>query len=461
MKESRYMKKYSMPDKPGASLLFSTKKASKVLLNPEYMDKMDKDRLDPKDKATLAGLGFLVEDRQEEKKEMAGILDKANREQTKVNAVVVLNLQCNLDCVYCFEGKMKGSRYMTRDTADLLVEYFSNKALAEKKRLDITFYGGEPLLAPSFALLKSISKRLRARAREKGAEFSFFLITNGTLLTRKKVDELVPLGLTGAQVTLDGPRETHDRARPYVKGRGSYSRIIHNLKEIDGKIELQLGGNYTKDNYKEFPGLLDDLAREGITPDKVHIMRFSPVMQTKGEFSLPDFHDGCMSINEPWFREADLFLREEILKRGYPIPKVKPGSCMVEFTNDFVVHYDGSIYKCPAFIGRKELAVGNLWDGIKDYRESHKLGYWKKDECLDCEYLPICFGGCRYMKLMRDGNFDDVDCKKEYYDAVLESYVLQDIKYQAREKERDKGTKGQRVKGQWPMAKGKRRKTEG
>lgn len=43
--------------------------------------------------------------------------------------------------------------------------------------------------------------------------------------------------------------------------------------------------------------------------------------------------------------------------------------------------------------------------------------------------LPLCFGGCRYMKLVRDGNMSGVDCKKQYYDVTLEALVKQDIKY--------------------------------
>jgi hypothetical protein len=35
--------------------------------------------------------------------------------------------------------------------------------------------------------------------------------------------------------------------------------------------------------------------------------------------------------------------------------------------------------------------------------------------------------GCRYMKLVRDGNISGVDCKKPYYDACLEALVKQDL----------------------------------
>lgn len=75
------------------------------------------------------------------------------------------------------------------------------------------------------------------------------------------------------------------------------------------------------------------------------------------------------------------------------------------------------------------LDAGNVKTGIKDYHESHKLDIWKREECLDCEYLPMCYGGCRYLKLLRDGHIDGVDCKKPQFDATLETLVKQDLKY--------------------------------
>ena len=102
---------------------------------------------------------------------------------------------------------------------------------------------------------------------------------------------------------------------------------------------------------------------------------------------------------------------------------------MMEYKNNILVNYDGSIYKCPGLIGREAYKIGDIKTGVKDYLKSHNLDNWKNEECLDCAYLPLCFGGCRYMKLVRDGNMDGVDCRKPYFDACLETLVKQDIRY--------------------------------
>jgi uncharacterized protein len=103
--------------------------------------------------------------------------------------------------------------------------------------------------------------------------------------------------------------------------------------------------------------------------------------------------------------------------------------CMVEFDNDLVVGYDGSLYKCPAFMGWPDLRIGSLAEGIGDYAASHRLDIWKNDECLDCPYLPLCFGGCRFLRRLRTGAIDGVDCRRDYLDATLETIIRQDLRY--------------------------------
>ncbi len=100
---------------------------------------------------------------------------------------------------------------------------------------------------------------------------------------------------------------------------------------------------------------------------------------------------------------------------------------MMELKDNLVVNYDGGFYKCPGFIGRQGFCVGDLRNGVQDYRQSHNLDNWKNEECLNCSYLPLCFGGCRYMKLVRDGNINGVDCKRPYLDVTLERLIYQDI----------------------------------
>lgn len=427
---SRYLKIYPCPDDPERLLLYSTKRGSAVLVPATLLAAVENGTLSPADRDALARLGFLVPDREEERREMRDALQEANRRRRRFHAVVILNLDCNLACTYCFEGGMKGKHYMSDETAALLAETVVRDHLSRGKEVSLTFYGGEPLLSTD--RIVSLSEGLQESAARQGVRYSFNLVTNGTLLTATTVGKLLPLGLTGAKVTLDGPRENHDRFRPFVSGKGSFDTIVGNLREVCDLIKVQMGGNYTQENYREFPRLLDELIAAGLTPQRIQMVKFDPVTQTGGAIPLPEFNDGCVSGNEPWLAEASIFLRGEILRRGFHTPRIAPSPCVIESPDELVVNYDGALFKCPAFLGWKEMAVGDLRTGVGEYAATHNLDVWKKDECLDCAYLPLCFGGCRLLRLLNGGKIDDVDCRKEYLDRTLESLVRQDLEHRPR-----------------------------
>jgi uncharacterized protein len=428
MQLSYYLKVYPFEERPDHLLLFSTRKASKILLKEETFQSIEKGTLSPSDETLLSKLGMIVHDREEEKRAMLGLIDELNASSTGLSLMVVLNLDCNFACVYCYEGDMKGSLYMSDATAAHLIDFIKERFTQDKKSLIIDFYGGEPLL--SAGLIKRISRPLRSFAEGKGASYDFTLVTNGSLFTRQVAEKLVPLGLKSVKITLDGPPEIHNKCRPFKSGAGSFDTIIKNIKETWDLVKIGIGGNFERDNYQKFPLLLDYLMKEGLTSDRIPMVKFDPVIRgAEGPSSAAGYRGGCTSISEPWIGKAATLLREEILERGYDTLKIMPITCMVERVDSYVVNFDGVIYKCPGFIGKKGFEAGDVRTGVRDYTSSYKLGIWKNEECIECEYLPLCFGGCRYMTFIRDGSIDAVDCQKAYLDASLETLINQDIKY--------------------------------
>jgi uncharacterized protein len=242
------------------------------------------------------------------------------------------------------------------------------------------------------------------------------------------VEELIPFGLVSAQVTLDGPAEVHDRQRPYLCGKGSFSTILANLREVYDLITLKPGGNFTRDNYRVFPAALDAMIEAGIDPARVGPVQFSPIHPKSGGHDLQGA--SCLASHETWLTDAHLYLREETLRRGFKVEPLTMGICMIELTNNVVVNWDGALYKCPPLMGWRDLSVGSLAEGIKDYSVSHNLGLWHNDDCLDCAYLPLCFGGCRYLTKLKNGAIDRVECRRSFFDATLEEMVLQELQPQ-------------------------------
>ena len=425
MQPTTYLKVYPRSDKPGRVLLLATRRCAVMECSEALWERVRTNgELTEKERDTLVRLGVLVPDREAEKEEMRDVFGTINRTSRDYAVTATLTLECNLACPYCFEDPFRGRLRMDAETAGLLVQRLTER-MAAGLNVSVDFYGGEALMA--LPLLKDIASRLLRAAEGHGVTFAFNIISNGTLLTRQVVEELLPLGLTAVRTTLDGPRDIHDQQRPFVSGKGSFDTIVANIKETMELVQIDLGGNYTRENYRRFPEMLDHLLAVGIAPDRFKAVGFSPVMP-KSDGSMPgDFSTACASTEEPWVIEAGLFLREETMRRGFTVPKLRTGACMIEFANDLVVGYDGSLYKCPVFMGDEGMRIGSLQEGIADYRTSHNLDVWKTDECLECAYLPLCFGGCRFFRKLKTGAIDGVDCRRKMLDASLERLVRQDL----------------------------------
>ncbi len=424
---SCFCKIYPDNDNYDNLILFSTKTASKISVPKSFIDDIHSGRLSEEESQTLAELGFLVDSPEVDRTEIIKFLEDVNSADKIFSVQLVMNLDCNLDCGYCFEGSRKGRHYMTRETAAAFIEFIKTHLKSGLEELRVNFYGGEPLLSKD--LIAWISSEIKAIAEEAGLKYTGKLITNGTLLTPEVVKTLNKTGISRASITLDGPADIHDKARPLKNGGESFRTIVKNLKESIGVIDVELSGNFTKNNYRRFPELFDQLQDAGLTPDRIASLQFYPVLQEIEGMANCLFKEGCNSVSEPWLAEAEIFLREETMKRGYRTSKIIPAACMIELKNRLIVNHDGGIYKCSGLLGRDEFRVGDIRSGIVDYRKSHNLDNWKNEECLSCPYLPLCFGGCRYMKYLRDGNMNGMDCKKPYLDATLEAMVKQDIRY--------------------------------
>ena len=414
---------------PDQVLLFSTKTGALVLLPEEDFTALQNGDTENEYIEPLTDMGFLVQDLEEEHREVAQYMEDINRHNPNLTLALILGMECNFGCSYCFEGKQKGKKVMDDETADQLISFIKERFKPGKKKLILQIYGGEPLLYTKRIIY--LAKRLKPFIEERGAEFVFDLISNGSLLTEQVVDELNTWGLDGVKVTIDGPPENHNRFRPFKSGAESFDVIAGNLKKVCGKTNIRLGGNYTSATYRNFATVLDLLSQEGITPDKIERVSFNIVMQVQDKITSNEFVGGCATINEPWLRDAALHVRKEVLQRGYPIGELGPEPCAVEMDDAFTIHYDGSLYKCVCWVGHEQYKIGDIWQGVtENFQESHHLFHWQREEkCQKCKYLPLCFGGCRYMAYQRDGHMGQVDCRKPFLDATLESMLLQDLQY--------------------------------
>lgn len=186
----------------------------------------------------FVGKGYLYTDAEAEERTIQSI-SKNYRSRDQIAAGLqggqygfITSLRCNLACPYCFQQKRADSTgFLTRAQVDrgLAAIAEAEKAVAElnggKSLPKISITGGEPLL-PNAANL-DVLEYLIARLIDLGWPFN--ITTNGTELKRFVGGREATPRCRNIQVTLDGPREIHDRRRCFRGGGPSFDRICEGV----------------------------------------------------------------------------------------------------------------------------------------------------------------------------------------------------------------------------------------
>lgn len=142
-----------------------------------------------------------------------------------MDVTLVLTHDCNLGCGYCYAGA-KFQKKMTPETAKKAVDLAFSDA---PRQVQISFFGGEPLLA--YEQLVVSAKHASEMAKERSVELKMSVTTNGTLLDDAKAAELDALGVYVA-LSIDGTREAHDSGRPLMGGGSSFDKVVRGLEVL-------------------------------------------------------------------------------------------------------------------------------------------------------------------------------------------------------------------------------------
>jgi uncharacterized protein len=379
----------------GGGFFFNARTGSLIRLSPERSSQLGGTFSDiPKDFLHfLLQQGFLVGDDIDEIKLIADVHAEARNEDRVFSATIELTEACNFRCLYCYQSHTP--QHLDDSASERIVRYLSHK-MSKVKHLHVNWFGGEPLLR--FNALMSMSQRLIEEARLRGCSFSQFITTNGFLLTPTLAKRLAELGIENVQITLDGDQESHDRLRVLASGKGTYSRVLTACQNVvSAGIELMVRINVNRWNSHRIGRLLSDLVARGISPSNtiIHAVRtidhgncgvaLSSIVQTNAEFA------------QEWVR-----ILEVIGEYGFGLPTLEPRAynCSFDLRQTVMIGRDGSIRHCSSSDGRladlneagEETNVTRLYDVIKARTPLDD------PECRECQYLPMCMGGCSYLR---------------------------------------------------------------
>jgi radical SAM protein with 4Fe4S-binding SPASM domain len=168
-----------------------------------------------------------------------------------------LTERCNLRCAHCYQSgvgtdemSLPEIRAIVAETDEMLKAWSEIHSVDFSPSFNIT--GGEPFLRHDlYEVIDEIG----------GRGFETYLLTNGTLIDRKKATELSRLGVNGVQVSGEGPEEVHER----IRGKGSFSSSIRGIKHLlEAGLTVTLNVTLSDLNADYFPEIVSMASSLGV-----------------------------------------------------------------------------------------------------------------------------------------------------------------------------------------------------
>ena len=304
--------------------------------------------------------------------------------------------QCNLRCDYCFVKKKRNNSFSTKtakQALNFLLLYSGNK-----KDLDYTFLGGEPIL--EFEKILQILDYADQVSLETNKIIHFDATTNGVLLSEDILQR--GNGRIKYLLSIDGDEETHDKHRKMINGRSSFNTVISKI-ELLKKYQPWIGTRMTicPDTVAKLTKNINYLYNQGVNQFLLG-MCYGPRWDEK---SLKIFEEEITKTLEYYIKRVNsqdnfritTFEKEE--NKDNCLNGV--WGCRAGRSSVTVLQ-NGDIYPCSKFVGLEsfscnEFCLGNIYEGITNLTAREKLFNMQSNDfeiCSTCDEINSCVGGC-------------------------------------------------------------------
>lgn len=317
---------------------------------------------------------------------------------------------CNLDCRYCYyleKKQLYEKNTSFRMSQEILETYIAQHVEAfPGPTINFSWHGGEPTLLGLDYFQKIVS--LQRRHQPYGRRITNGIQTNGTLLDENWCRFLKNEGF-GVGLSLDGPRNLHDRYRLTRQKEPTHELAIrgyHLLRKYDVPMDILCvvhshNVRFPKKLYAFFKQIgaryltFLPLVQQDPAADRL-VHRHSVRPDDWGTFLCTIFDEWVRQdigkVNIQIFEEAagTAFGREHAL-------------CIFRKTCGDIpaLEHNGDVYSCDHFV-TPEHRLGNIRETrLVELMESPRqkaFGRLKSDTlpryCLSCQVLEMCNGGC-------------------------------------------------------------------
>ncbi|MCK8061700.1 MULTISPECIES: anaerobic sulfatase maturase [unclassified Fusibacter] len=343
---------------------------------------------------------------------------------------------CNLNCTYCFYlEKKKYYNQGKTSMSDRVLKTYIKKYIQSQKRQSVVFtwQGGEPTLL-GLDFFRKVVKYQKQFKQNKIISNS--LQTNGTLINDtwcrflKKNKFLVG-------ISLDGPEEIHNIHRKYSSGSSTCSHVEKAIKLLQKyDVDFNVLTTVNDINVKESQKLYDYYKRMGIK-----YIQFIPIVERSSEepdnvtnlnLSSPEDLNSENQVT-PWSVDPerygnflveifDRWVRNDIGKTFYmnfewalsAVIHGVSGSCHFakKCGSAGIVEHNGDVYSCDHYVYPSNKIGNILQDDLSLIFNSNKqeiFGNEKQkglsEECINCQVLHLCYGGCPKHRFVEGQNY--------------------------------------------------------
>jgi len=315
---------------------------------------------------------------------------------------------CNLACDYCYIGKSHS--VMSLSTAGRIIDFIFRNA-PENEKIEINFFGGEPLL--EFDLLKRITDIIQLHPSYDAQRVIISVTTNGTIFSEEIADFLLEKNMILC-ISCDGPPHLQDASRHFTDGSESSGIVEKNIKHALKIFPLTpVNAVFSPWNLQYLPDVVEYLSSIGVM--NIYLNHNISAKWTKKEADmLPQIYsnlgrkylDYYIQGNPRYISLIDSKIAV-ILRGGYqPLEKCRMGF------GEFAFGPSGNIYPCERFIGADDKSLhclGNINDGFTSKRTCSGIPNTAiNTECMTCGLRDYCMNWCGCTNYFSTGQYQMV-----------------------------------------------------
>ena len=403
-------------------LIYNSLNSSLIEVDSEEYNLIDNLELRNSDQLTsvLTEYGIICENEVDEidiAKRLVSTRMKGLKEAIKNHLILTIipTFACNFRCIYCFESlRLRENKdVMSMEVQNSVLRFIEQEFKTGITFLRIDYFGGEPLYG-GINIIKYIHSHILKLCHKYNVKVKAVILTNGLLINEKYSLIFKDLQINHFQVTIDGPKDVHNRLRYYPEDPDSnYDIILNNIKRTREYFRYDIRINVNAQNYHFATDLVNDFIEKNIWPHK-NISFNLGQMHDGSEIKIDNkFNNGQFGNLECEFRQFLVLKYNELakLKKAkykFLLPKlIRSGGCSINYSNNwYSIAPDGRLYLCWDHMNSDDFVIGTINEllsrekkaEIKKVTDIYTLTLEKREEigCFRCKAFPICEPECYF-----------------------------------------------------------------